>query len=321
MSDTESAATPPQQAAAPARRRRMVTLAALAAALLALAGGVAAGVAAVVSRPSPSPAPSAPGGASLYFPISGGAAAPAPMPGGGGGVVAGASAPQAALSVNGAGGPGVATSSIAYPFPGTWCNGTGPAAASGPGITATGLAQVNLPVSPQTAQTLSAGVQSNGDSDVATALSDAQQRLTAIRDALRSAGVPDAQISQQGLNVYANGGPKPSNVNVYGNLSATITDASILDRALRAVVAAGASNVSVWSSGGEGNAQPDQASLQSGITRATSAAKSSAQAEAQAAGVSLGALESVQSQPPSICGWSPSGAQMVVAVTLTYAVK
>jgi hypothetical protein len=46
-----------------------------------------------------------------------------------------------------------------------------------------------------------------------------------------------------------------------------------------------------------------------------------AQSQAQAAGVSLGSLQSSQAQPPSICGWAPGGAQMVVAVTLTYAVK
>jgi uncharacterized protein YggE len=212
--------------------------------------------------------------------------------------------------------------SIAYPYPGSWCNGPAPAAAAGPGITATGLSQVTLPTQPQTAQTLSAGVQSNGnDGDVATALASAQQRLGAIREALHTAGVPDSQITQQGLNVYANGAPKPSAVGVNGNLSATITDPAVLDRALRGVVAAGASNVSVWSGNGTAGAAPDEKSLQSAIARATESARSMAQSQAQAAGVALGGLQSSQVQPPSICGWAPGGAQLVVAVTLTFAVR
>jgi hypothetical protein len=46
-----------------------------------------------------------------------------------------------------------------------------------------------------------------------------------------------------------------------------------------------------------------------------------AQTQAQAAGVALGALQATQVQPPSICPWQPGGPQMIVAVTLTYAIK
>ena len=326
MSDTaaDQAADRQTAQASSARHRHWLVLGALAAVGLALVGGVAAGVAAAVSHASPSPQASS--GPSLFLPYAGSGSAPGAgtAPNGAAGVSSGAvmgapvAAAQGAFGVANGAAP---MSSIAYPYPFGWCNGAPGAPATGPGITATGLSQATLPVSTQTAQTLSAGVQSNGASDVASALDAARQKLAAIRDALHSAGVPDSQITQQGLNVYANGAPTPSNVNVSGSLSATITDAAVLDRALKGVVAAGASNVNVWSNGGAGAPTPDEATLQSAIAKATGAAKAIAQSEAQAAGVSLGALQSAQAQPPAICGWAPAGAQMVVAVTLTYAIK
>jgi uncharacterized protein YggE len=322
-------ATPAQDgsAAVPstARSRSRLLVAGAVVAVALTAGGVAAGVAAVVSRSTP--AAQVGGGATIYIPsIGSGSGAGVPGNGGGGSMGAapamaagGMSAPipQVAVSLSGQ------SASFAYPYSGGWCNGPATAAAaSGPGVTATGLAQVTLPSTPQSTQVLNVGVQSNdGSQDVATALADAQRRLSAIRDALHSSGVPDGQITQQGLNVYANGSPKPSNVNVNGTLSAAITDPAILDRAMRAVVAAGANNLNVWSNSGAAGTAPDDKSLQSAIAKATDAARTMAQSQAQAAGVALGALQSTQAQPPSICGWSPGGAQMVVAVTLTYAVK
>jgi uncharacterized protein YggE len=214
-------------------------------------------------------------------------------------------------------------SSLAYPYPGGWCNATGPGAnATGPGITATGLAQLTLPGVQSNAQTLNVGVQSdNNASDLKTALTEVEGRLAAIRAALHTAGVADDHITQQGLNIYGNGAPKVNNYGVNANLSATVADAAMLDRAVRAAADAGASNINVWSSGGAGSATPDDKTLQSAIAKATDAAHSMAQSQAQAAGVALGALQSSQVQPPSICGYGASGAQMVVGVTLTYAIK
>jgi uncharacterized protein YggE len=310
-----------------ARSRSRLLVAGAVVAVAVTAGGVAAGVAAVVSRSTP--AAQVGGGATLYIPSIGGGGSQ-PGSSGGGSVVNGApamaaggmAAPQAALSFGAAQGGPAMSSTIAYPYPGGWCNGPATAAATGPGITATGLAQVTVASSQVSTQTLNVGVNSNDSGpDVTTALSDVEQRLAAIRDALHKAGVPDDHISQQGLNVFGNGNPKPSSMNANGSLTATISDPAVLDRAVRGAVAAGASNVNVWSASGAAGAAPDDKSLQSAIVKATDAARTMAQSQAQAAGVALGALQSTQAQPPSICGWSPGGAQMVVAVTLTYAVR
>ena len=46
-----------------------------------------------------------------------------------------------------------------------------------------------------------------------------------------------------------------------------------------------------------------------------------AAATAQASGVTLGPMESVVAQPPSVCGYGPVGPQRIVQVTVTYALK
>lgn len=322
-------ATPTSDASTPnhstTQRRRLLAAGAVVGVAIALGGGVAAGVAAVVSRTA-APAPSD-GGASIYFPIAGSpqqsnGAQPQYGASGGAAAPAIAQAPGAAARSFATNDLAMSAPSIAYPYPGGWCN-AGPApTTAGPGITATGLAQITLPTTPSTAQTLNVGVQtSNSNDNVKAALADVQQKLAAIRDALHKAGVPDADITQQGINVYGNGNPKVTNVNVNGSLSATISDTAVLDKALTAAADAGATSVNVWSGNGNSAATPDDKTLQSAITKATAAAKSMAQTQAQAAGVSLGALQSSQVQPPSICGWTAGGAQMVVGVTLTYAVK
>jgi uncharacterized protein YggE len=315
----------------PAQRRRLLAVGAVIAVAVALGGGVAAAVAAVVSRTS-TPAASS-NGASLYFPIApnqqsqqagvgstamnAGPAMPAMAQGG-----MGAPAADRAYSLSIGAGPAM-TQSLAYPYPGGWCNAAPAPAATGPGITATGLAQVNLPGAPASAQTLNVGVQSdNNNSDLKTALADVEQRLAAIRTALHTAGVADDHITQQGLNIYGNGGgPNVTKFGVNAGLTATISDAAVLDRAVHAAANAGASSVNVWSNNAATSATPDDKTLQSAVAKATDAARSMAQSQAQAAGVSLGALQSSQVQPPSICGWTPTGAQMVVGVTLTYAIK
>jgi uncharacterized protein YggE len=169
---------------------------------------------------------------------------------------------------------------------------------------------------------LQVGVQSSGsDSDLKAALADVEKRVAAVRDAMRKAGVAGDQITEQGLNIWGNGGPKVANLGVNGSLSATITDPAVLDRAVHAVVDAGASNLNVWSTSGASGAAPDATAVRSAIAKATDAAHTMAQAQAAAAGASLGALQSSQAQPPSLCAMGPGGGQMVVAVTLAYAIK
>jgi uncharacterized protein YggE len=320
-----------QQSQPRPRRRRLVVVGA-AAAVVGLAGGISGGVAAIVSRSS---TPERSNAASLFFPLAGaqpGNAAPGGGPaamsaGAGAAQSATIGAPAAALATDAQGAMAPSYAMPGQNYPGTWCGGPSPAPAQGPGVTATGLAQVPLRGgAPVTTETLNAGVSSSGsDPDLKTALSDVQGRLNAVRDAIRKAGVPDDQISQQNINVWGNGnggnGPKVANVQVNGGITATITDPAVADRAMRAAVDAGASNVNLYGSSGAVSSTPDTALVQSAITKATAEARSMAQTQAQAAGVALGALQATQVQPPSICPWQPGGPQMVVAVTLTYAIK
>jgi uncharacterized protein YggE len=314
----------------PRRRTRLILAGAIAAAV-ALAAGVAGGVAAIVSRSSAQPAAT---GAQVFFPVAGtgagstGSTGPvaqaqiAPAPGGAMGVSSGAAM----------GAPGMAAgagpaSSYAMPapgyYPGGWCGGPNSGPPAGPGVTATGLAQVALGGGTSvTAETLNVGVTSSPSSaDLSSALNDVQTRLAAVRDAIRKAGVPDAQISQQNVNAWGNGAPKVNSVQVSGGLTVTVTDATLADRAMRAAVDAGASTVNLYANSGTSAATPDVQKLQDGIKKATDEAHTMALAQAQAAGVQLGALQSSVVQQPSICPWQAGGPVMVVAVTLTYTVK
>jgi uncharacterized protein YggE len=325
--------TPPPLAPSSARPRRLLLAAAVAAGL-AVVGGVAGAVAGVVSRSSSSPSSPVRGsGASLYFPAIGAGGAQSPGQQGGstggagvadsatsmrstGGMAAGAPVP---LAINGAAYAQMAPS-IAYPYAGG-CGEPTAAQVQGDGVTATGMAQVPLGSGLGTTTTLNVGVQSDGTSSIKVALADVRRRLDAIHVAVLRAGIPDSRISEQSLNVWANGGPKVESSNVNGNLSITIDDPGNIDRVIGAAVDAGASNLNLWSNGGVNAATPTDAQLRDAITKATAAARSMAQAEAQGAGLTLGALRAVVAQPPSVCPWAPGGPQLVVAVTASYTVK
>lgn len=321
----------------PSVRRRRLLLVGAAAAALALVGGVAGGIAAVVSRSSSSRAADVPGvgGATLFFPSGAGQVGP-PSQGGSGaapyaapqGAAMGAPAVAGATSLSADGVYGMAVpvspggGGYGYPYWGG-CNAPGEAQLQGDGITATGMAEIPLSSNSSAPgpTTMNVGVQSNGSGSVKDALTDARNRLAAIRDAAHRAGVPDSDISQQSLNVWANGGPKVESTNVNGNLSITIDDPTLIDRVVSAVIDAGASNLNLWSSNGSSAPSPTDAQVRSAMTKATAAARSIAQAEAAGAGLTLGSLRALVAQPPSLCGWGPTGPQLVAAVTVTYAVK
>jgi uncharacterized protein YggE len=289
---------------------------------LALIGGTAGAVAAVVAHTA-TPAPSAT--STLFFPTSGQNANP---PGNAGSASAGGAATsyaaQGAMAVpQAADSQAIATRGAAgYVYPSPTC-GNAPALAQvqSDGITATGMVQLPLTASQGESTTLNVGVQSNGDGDVKSALTDVRQRLATIHDAIRAAGIPESAISQQGFNVWANGNPKPAGANVNGNLSVTIADAAAIDRVINAAVNAGANNLNLWSSSGNGAATPSDAQVHDAITKATTAAHGIAEAEAQGAGLTLGSVHAISAQPPSLCPWAPGGPQLVVAVTVTYAIK
>lgn len=321
---TEQPASPDQStSAARSRRRHTLLMAGSAAAAVAVACGVAGGVAAVVSRGA-TPAPSS--GATLFFPAgvpqgsSGGGATDTSLGamqqgGSSGGVAAGVPAFASAGKAASFGAP-----IVAYPYP--TCGGSTPTVqVQGDGITATAMVQLPLGgATSSTTTTLNVGVQAN-DSDVKAALADARSRLDAIRAALRSAGVPDSEITTQNLNAWANGNPKPVNSNVNGGLTATLTDASSIDRAITAAINAGASSVNLWSSGGTSAPTPTDDQVHSAIAKATAEAHAMASAEAQGAGLTLGSVRAITAQPPSVCPWAPGGPQLVESVTVSYAVK
>lgn len=331
---TEPLTTPIPASASPppapvARRRQRLLLAGAAAGGLAIVGGTAGAVAAAVSRSSAAPKPA---GAALFFPTIGqapGSPGAAGAPGVAGGMATtmqqgGATGGGASYAM---GAPGrasdlaMAVPGGSFPYPSMPCGTPQPAQVQGDGITATGIVQVPLGTTSSGSSTLNVGVQSNGESDIKSALADVRQRLAAIRDAVRRAGIPDGDISVQNFNVWANGNPKPVNSNVNGGLSVTITDSGLIDRVVSAAVDAGASNLNLWSSGGAGAATPSDDQVRTAVTKAASEAHGMAQAEAQGAGLTLGAARAVSAQPPAICPWAPGGPQLVVAVTVTYATK
>jgi uncharacterized protein YggE len=330
MTEPHAPSTPTDAAppfAPRATRRRRLLLAGATAGALAVVGGAAGAVAAAVSHASSGPQTTAP---LLFFPAVGQAQAP----GGGSGGAAGGMAtsmlqagPAAKANSYAMGAPAFAgDAAMAFPggsfaYPSLGCGEQQPAQVQGDGITATGIVQVPLGTASSGASTLNVGVQSNGNSDIRSALADVHQRLAAIRDAVRRAGIPDKDISVQNFNAYANGSPKAFNDNVSGSLSVTITDSGLVDRVIAAAVDAGATNLNLWSSGGASAATPSDDQVRTTVTKATSEAHGMALAEAQGAGLTLGAARAVSAQPPSICPWAPGGPELVVAVTVTYAVK
>jgi uncharacterized protein YggE len=212
--------------------------------------------------------------------------------------------------------------SYAYPYPSIGCGSAAPVQVQGDGITAAAMVQVPLGSGTQSGtSTLNIGVQSQGGNDVKAALADVRARLDAIRAALHKVGIPDSQITQQNVNLWANGNPKPVNGGVNAGLMVTITDAALIDPAITAAADAGASNLNLWSSGGTTAATPSDDQVRTAITKATSQAHTMAQAAAQGTGQSLGAVRASTVQPPSICPWSPGGPELVVEVSVTYAVK
>lgn len=319
----------PHAGAVPRRRRhrRSLLVAGAVAAGLAVVGGVAGGVAAMVSRSSPTPTPG--GGATLFFPSQGQPqAGPAVSGGGASNQGAAMAAPQGlaagvpAMAYGAQSGAAYAVNAGSYAYPWYGCGSSPQAQVQGSGITATGMVQVPLPGAAQDGtMTLNASVQSQVQGDVKTALAEVRTRLNAIRDAVHAAGVPAAQISEQNLNVYANGNPKVSNASVNGGLTVTVADASILDRVISAAVDAGATNLNLWTSSSGSAATPTDEQVRSALGKATAQAHAMAEAVAQGAGVTLGSMQASAVQAPSICPWAPGGPQLVAAVTVTYATR
>src|SRR5262249_16156799 len=66
--------------------------------------------------------------------------------------------------------------------------------------------------------------------------------------------------------------------------------------------------------------QPSEAEVQAAVSGAAAQARGMAETTARAAGVSLGNVQSVATQPPTAC-YGPTGPMRVVQVTINYAIK
>ena len=317
----------PFTAGSPTTARRRLPLFALVG-LVAIGAGGTGALAATVTRHSdvastPSPAPS------VYIPYTG-------MPGAGGaagsigpptGVVQGQAAPGAPMVAQSANpGPG-----YPYPYPGPGiCTGGAPMQAGAQVITTTGTSAIGVgTVSP--VYVLYGSVNDQTTGDVSHAVSDVQQRLSAVVDALVHAGVPRSSIRTSSVNVYAGGGragsPVPTTgrptvtttVNASASLSAQLPDAGAVDAAVSGATGAGADSVNV-STQTPPVSTPSTDALSAALTQAADQAHQLASATAKATGVTLGAVRSVSTQQPTLCGYGVDGPQLVVAVTVSYAI-
>jgi hypothetical protein len=65
---------------------------------------------------------------------------------------------------------------------------------------------------------------------------------------------------------------------------------------------------------------PSADALSAALTQASDQAHQLAVAAAKATGVALGAVRSVSTQQPTLCGYGVDGPQLVVGVTVSYAI-
>lgn len=301
--------------------------------LVAAVAGTSSVIATALARradlPPPLPA------ATLYFPDGGLGQGARSQSGGSavGGAAPGVSSDSAAaLALPHQGSGDVASAlggTIAFPG-GGWC--TGAAQLSGRTVTATGMSQLLGSALGATTTMLRATVSENGTGDTSHEVSAVQARLSAVIDALSGVGVPRSSIHASGVSVYANtqrGGvvPQPatssgavSSVHATAALTATLSDAGVVDRAVGAAARAGADSVNA-STQAAAAVQPSPAAIAGAIAQATDEAKQLASASAKAAGVTLGTLSALTTQPPAICGYGQEGARLVVAVTAAWDLK
>jgi len=212
-------------------------------------------------------------------------------------------------------------------------------ASEGPYITAIGVGIV-MPTTADfvvTPQTLFVNAQSQAEAvAVDRAIDEMQARLTAIKSALETVGVPAAGIRFVALNLnpqfgvlkpgqpspVEKGQPLPQQVASYtinGSLQADIPTVKLLIPAINAANANGATTVNAGGGkmGPQAPVQPPQADLEKGITQAIASARSTADAMATASGKKLGDIRSIASQQlfPTCCppnnGWQ-------VQVTVTF---
>lgn len=298
-------------------RRRRIRVIALAGAVAVLAGGTGALAATIGHRGDSG---SASPGPWVYIPYAGQSGAS--FAGTGGRPVQGA-APLEGV-------PSGASASVAWPYPGV-CSGMAPAQVGGQTVTATGTATVaGGAIKPD--YVLSAWVSSQSSGGTAQAVVAVQRRLSAITDALARAGIDRASIHASAISAYAGttkGVPAPATpdtpkqaettVTASAGLTAQLPDAPIMDKAVTAAASAGADSVTASTQTTMPTA-PGSDALDAAMSLATDQAHQLATAAAKAAGVTLGPVRSVSTEEPIACGYGVDGPQLVVGVTVAYAI-
>jgi uncharacterized protein YggE len=231
------------------------------------------------------------------------------------------SAPQqAAAPAAAAGASGVASNAAAqspaisapYPVVGSSCSASPTVQFQGRGLAATGMAAIT---STDQSGTISVTVQQTG-ADSASALGAVQSRIAAVRDALTKAGVPAAGVQLSYYRTY--GDAQARQFTAYASLQATVTGLDTLTQATQAV--SQLPGVSAYSQSSPVAAEPTQEQVQDAVGRAAAQAKDMASSAATSAGVALGGLHNLVTQPPVTC-YGSSGPERVVQVTATYAIK
>lgn len=159
---------------------------------------------------------------------------------------------------------------------------------------------------------LNAGVQAEGET-AGEALNKANAQIQQVTAALRAAGIAEADIQTSGLNVFSvTGPPGPGNTmlppvlgyRASNNLSVAVRNLANVNAVLDAVIAAGITNLN----GVQFGIQDTTALQQRALANAVQQARPLAQAAAQAAGLTLGEIESVTELPDFAASPAPQAA-------------
>lgn len=246
-------------------------------------------------------APAAQPGVAVQPAAAGSAAGAAPA--------AGAAAPAAGAASGAQAGTTALPGGVVVP---TSC-GTAPTVQfRGRGLAVTGVAPV-VSSAPQVT-TLTATLQEHG-TDAASVVEMAQARVDAVVAALQQAGVPASAIHRSSFSSY--GDVLGRSFTAYATVQAELTGTDQVTRASRAVLEVG--GVSGYSTSSGLTAMPTADEIQAAVAAATAEARDTASAAAQAAGVGLGDLQALATQPPSVC-YGSGGPTRVVQVTASYAI-
>jgi uncharacterized protein YggE len=183
----------------------------------------------------------------------------------------------------------------------------------GRGLAATGSAPIT-DAAAAAVTSLSISVQDQG-TDPAAVIAAATAHVDAVVTALEGAGVPSSAIRRPYFSTYGN--TQAKQFNAYASIQADVP-AGHLAAASSAVLQVPNVNGYSTSTGLGGDPTPQQ--VQAAVATAAAQARDTANATARAAGVTLGSVDSVVTQPPSVCygGFAPA---RVVQVTITYAIR